>query len=93
MTTIPLQQFHNLLSDAYAVTINDYVYIVSCDSFGDWTASDGDDTVNLSSVDGDIEIDETGVFFYISGEPIKLKFVNLRCFSSDEIANLATDKE
>jgi hypothetical protein len=58
-TTITLNQFHDLLADAYAVCVNDTLYFVGYDTDDNpyIADNDGQDYVDLSSVDGDIEVD------------------------------------
>jgi hypothetical protein len=78
--TISLDQFHDLLADAYAVDVNDTLYFVGYDTDDNPYISDndGNDYVDLSTVDGDIEIDSTSVFFYIQEQPIRMQFLKLR---------------
>ena len=80
MKTITLQQFHNLLADAYAVCVNDTLYFVGYDEDDDpyIASNDGDDYVDLSSVDGDIEVFKDHVLFFIQEEPIELCFLQLK---------------
>ncbi len=40
--------------------------------------NDGNDYVDLSTVDGDIEVDDYALFFYIQGEPFRLIFLNIK---------------
>ena len=56
-TTITLNQFHNLLADAYAVCANDTLYFVGYDTDDNpyIADNDGNDYVDLSTVDGDID--------------------------------------
>jgi len=80
-TTITLDQFHNLLADAYAVCVNDTLYFVGYDT--DDTPyiadTDGHDYIDLSTVDGDIELDDNyAVFFYIQEQPIRMLFLNIK---------------
>jgi hypothetical protein len=79
-TTITLEQFHNLLADAYAVCVNDTLYFVGYDTDDNPYISDndGDDYVDLSTVDGDITIDKGGAYFEIAGDPIRMVFLNIR---------------
>ena len=79
-TTITLEKFHDLLADAYAVCANDTLYFVGYDTDDNPYISDndGNDYVDLSTVDGDIEVDDYAVFFYIQGEPIRLIFLNIK---------------
>jgi hypothetical protein len=90
MATISLETFHSLLAEAYAVTVNDTLYFVGYDTDDSPYISDNDggDYVDLSSVDGDIEIDKTGVFFYIAEEPIRLNFLMIKLFNHADICHL-----
>lgn len=78
-TTITLEQLHDLLGDAYAVCVNDTLYFVGYDNDGNPYISDndGDDFVDLSTVDGDIEVYPNKVFFYVGGEPIEMVFLKI----------------
>jgi len=78
-TTITLNQFHDLLADAYAVCVNDTLYFVGYDTDDNPYISDnnGDDYVDLSTVDGDIEVDDYAVSFWVQGEPIRMLFLNI----------------
>ena len=82
-TTITLDKFHNLLADAYAVCVNDTLYFVGYDTDDNPYISDnnGDDYVDLSSVDGDIEVDDYAVSFWVAGEPIRMLFLNIKKLS------------
>jgi hypothetical protein len=79
-TTITLEQFHDLLSEAYAVCVNDTLYFVGYDTDDNpyIADNDGNDYVDLSTVDGDIEVDDYALFFYIQGEPFRLIFLNIK---------------
>jgi len=79
-TTITLDQFHNLLADAYAVCVNDTLYFVGFDTDDNpyIADNDGDDYVDLSTVDGDIEVRKNYVFFYVQEQPIQLSFLQLK---------------
>lgn len=79
-TTITLDQFHNFLEDCYAVTANDTLYFVGYDTDGQpyIADNDGGDYVDLSSVDGDIEIHDDEVFFYVQECPIRMNFLIVR---------------
>lgn len=86
MPTISLSTFHKLLTEAYAVVLNDTLYFVSYDiEAGSPYVSDNYD---LSSVDGDIEIDVNGVFFYIAEEPIRIHFLMIKKFNHADICHL-----
>jgi hypothetical protein len=76
-TTITLEQFHDLLADAYAVCVNDTLYFVGYDEDENpyIADNDGNDHVDLSTVDGDIEVHPNYVFFHIQGEPIQMTFL------------------
>ena len=78
-TTITLEQFHNFLADAYAVCVNDTLYFVGYDTDNDpyIADNDGDDYIDLSEVDGDIEVDDYAVSFWVQGEPIRMLFLNI----------------
>jgi hypothetical protein len=82
MKTITLNQFHDLLSDSYAVSVNDTLYFVGYDTVGDENPyisdNDGDDYVDLSTVDGDIEVHPNYVFFHVQGEPMQMVFLQIK---------------
>ena len=82
-TTITLQQFHNLLADAYAVTVNDRLYFVGYDTDDNpYIANDySDDYLDLSAVDGDIELHEHYVFFNVQDEAIQMSFLHIQKLS------------
>jgi len=74
METITLEQFHEILDNAYAVDLNNTLYFIGHDDDGPYVAdNDGQDYVSLAEVDGDIEVLECGFFFYVAEEPITLK--------------------
>jgi hypothetical protein len=80
-TTITLEQFHNLLADAYAVCVNDTLYFVGYDTDDNpyIADNDGNDYVDLSTVDGDIELDDDyAVFFWAQGEAFRMIFLNIK---------------
>ena len=79
-STITLDQFHDLLADAYAVSVNDTLYFVGYDTDDNPYISDndGNDYVDLSTVDGDIEVHPHYVFFHIQEQPIQLVFLHLK---------------
>ena len=79
-TTITLEQFHDLLGDAYAVSLNDTLYFVGYDNDGNpyVSDSDGDDYLDLSSVDGDIELDYYAVSFFVGGDPVRILFLTVK---------------
>ena len=77
-TTITLEQFHNFLADAYAVCVNDTLYFVGYNDGNPYIAdNDGCDYVDLSTVDGDIEVDDYAVSFWVQGESIRMLFLNI----------------
>ena len=80
-TTITLDQFHDLLADAYAVSVNDTLYFVGYDTDDNpyIADNDGDDYVDLSTVDGDIELDDDyAVFFYVEEQPFRMIFLDIK---------------
>jgi hypothetical protein len=80
-TTITLDQFHNLLANSYAVCVNDTLYFVGYNPEDDTpyiADTDGHDYVDLSTVDGDIEVHPNYVFFYVQGEPMQMVFLNIK---------------
>ena len=80
-TTITLEQFHELLSDSYAVCVNDTLYFVGYNTEDDTpyiADTDGQDYVDLSTVDGDIEVHPNYVFFYVQGEPMQMVFLQIK---------------
>lgn len=58
MQLISLNHLHNLLADCYAVSVNDTLYFVGYDDNNSPYISDndGNDYIDLSEVDGDIEL-------------------------------------
>jgi hypothetical protein len=80
MRTISLETFHDLLGDAYAVSLNDTLYFVGYDNDGNPYVSDNDggDYIDLSSVDGDIELDDYAVSFFVGGDPIRILFLTIK---------------
>ena len=80
-TTITLNQFHDLLADSYAVCVNDTLYFVGYDTDDNpyIADNDGNDYVDLSTVDGDIEVDDNyAVSFWVQGEPIRMLFLDIK---------------
>jgi hypothetical protein len=79
-TTITLEQFHELLADSYAVCVNDTLYFVGYDTDDNpyIADNDGNDYVDLSEVDGDIEVHPNYVFFYVQGEPMQMVFLQIK---------------
>ena len=84
--TITLEQFHDLLADAYAVCVNDTLYFVGYHTddtpYIAADLDDGKDYVDLSTVDGDIKVHNDYVFFYIQGKPIQLSFLQLKSLTN-----------
>lgn len=78
MKIITLEKLHSLLNEAYAVEVNAILYFVGEDDDGLFIAdNDGQDRVNLSEVDGDIEVTGNGYFFYVAEDPILLKILHI----------------
>ena len=80
-TTITLEEFHTLIADSYAVSVNDTLYFVGYDTDDNpyIADNDGNDYVDLSTVDGDIELDDDyAVFFYVNGDPFRMIFLNIK---------------
>lgn len=77
---ITLEQFHDMLSDSYAVSVNDTLYFVGYDTDGSPYVADNDnqDRIDLVTVDGSIESHPNYVFFYVQGEPIKVVFLQIK---------------
>lgn len=77
MKTITLDQFHKILAESFAVCVNDTLYFVGYDSDDFPYIADNwnEDRIDLGEVDGDIEVTESGVFFYVEEEPIEMKFL------------------
>ena len=78
--TITLEQFHNLLDYAYAVTVNDYLYFIGYDENENPYVADnnGDDYIDLSSVDGDIKVLTNEIFFEVGGESIRMLLLGIQ---------------
>ena len=79
--TISLDQFHDLLAYSYAVCVNDTLYFVGYDTDDNpyIADNDGNDYVDLSTVDGDIELDDDyAVFFYVNGDPFRMIFLHIK---------------
>lgn len=76
---ITLEKFHELLADAYAVTVNDYLYFVGYDTDDSPYVADnnGDDYIDLSTVDGDIKVLTNEIFFEVAGEPIRMLLLHI----------------
>lgn len=79
MKTITLNEFHRIVSEAFAVCANDTLYFVGHDD--DDCLYVGDDNndvrIELAEVDGDIEVGESAFFFSVGGEPIELEILNV----------------
>jgi hypothetical protein len=74
------------MTDSYAVSVNDTLYFVGQDSETGMpytSTSDGDDYTDYSTVDGDIELIENGVFFTINEEPYRIHFLDIRLFNDN----------
>jgi hypothetical protein len=80
MKTISLNQFHELIADSYAVCVNDTLYFTGyvTDNNPYIADNDGNDYVDLSTVDGDIEVHPNYVFFYVQGEPMQMVFLQIK---------------
>jgi len=75
-----LEKLHELLAQSYAVCVNDTLYFVGYDASTGApyiSNNDGEDYVDLSSVDGTIEAHPNKVFFYVGGEPIEMVFLQI----------------
>jgi hypothetical protein len=83
LATITLEQFHSLLADACAVCANDTLYFVgyNTDNNPYIADSDGQDYVDLSTVDGDIEVGDCAASFWVQGNPIRMTFLNTKDLS------------
>jgi len=79
-TTITINQFHNLLADSYAVSVNDTLYFVGYDTDDNpyIADNDGQDYVDLSTVDGDIEVYKNYVTFWVGGEAMQMVFLQIK---------------
>jgi hypothetical protein len=77
---ITLEQFHEMLSDSYAVSVNDTLYFVGYDTDGSPYVADNDnqDRIDLDTVDGSIEAHPNYVFFYVQGKPIQVVFLQIK---------------
>lgn len=76
---ITLEKLHSLLNEAFAVCLDGTLYFVGHDTEDNIFVADndGENRIDLSEVDGDIEVMETGVSFHIAGEPFELKFLGI----------------
>jgi len=79
-TTITINQFHNLLADSYAVSVNDTLYFVGYDTDDNpyIADNDGQGYVDLSTVDGDIEVYKNYVTFWVGGEAMQMVFLQIK---------------
>ena len=80
LQTMTLEKLHELLAQSYAVCVNDTLYFVGYDASTGApyiSNNDGEDYVDLSSVDGTIEAHPNKVFFYVGGEPIEIVFLQI----------------
>jgi hypothetical protein len=78
---ITLEQFHEMLSESYAVSVNDTLYFVGYDieTESPYVAdNDNQDRIDLDTVDGSIEAHPNYVFFYVQGEPIQVVFLQIK---------------
>ena len=82
---ISLQQLHQLLADVYAVSVNDTLYFVGYDEDGNpYVAdNDGNDYVDLSTVDGEINIDKDTATFEVAEQPIQIVFLQSKNLLQD----------
>lgn len=85
MKTISLDQFRNLLSDSYAVCMNDTLYYVDFDMENNpYIATNVyGDYFELFMIDSDIQFDDYAVFFYIQDQPIRMMFLTIKEFKID----------
>ena len=74
---ITLEEFHSLLADAYAVVANDTLYFVGYDDEDTPYIADnnGDEHVSFRKLDGPVVIYGNTLFFYVDGEPFKLRLL------------------
>ena len=82
---ITLQQLHQLLADAYAVSVNDTLYFVGYDEDENPYVADneGNDYVDLSTVDGEINIDKYTATFEVAEHPIQIVFLQSKNLLQD----------
>jgi len=86
MKTIELDVFHSMLADAYAVVVGDTLYYVGYDNEDQpYVAdNDGNDRLELSEVDGDIQVvNKHTVCFCVGGDEVLLSFLQLTEISVD----------
>lgn len=77
--TIPIEKFHELLGEAYAVCVDDTLYYVGYDDNDEpyIADNDGQGYVSLAKIDGDIEVIPFGLFFHVKGMGITMKFLSV----------------
>lgn len=77
---ITLEQFHDMLSDSYAVSVNDTLYFVGYDTDESPYVADNDnqDRIDFDTVDGSIESHPNYVLFYVQGQPIQVVFLQIK---------------
>jgi len=86
MKTIALDVFHSMLANAYAVVVGDTLYYVGYDNEDQpYVAdNDGNDRLELSEVDGDIQVvNKHTVCFCVGGDEVELSFLELTEISVD----------
>jgi len=78
--TITLEQFHNLLDLSYAVVVNDCLYFIDYDTDDNPYIADSnrDDYIDLSTVDGDIQVKTNEIFFEVAGEHIQMLLLQIK---------------
>jgi hypothetical protein len=79
MKTISLEQLHGILSDAFAVCVNDTLYFVGYDNddIPYIADNDGQDLVSFEEVDGYISVTDRGLFFFVAEQPIMMKILHV----------------
>lgn len=87
---ITLDQFHSLLHQSYAVCVNNVLYFVGYDEEENpyISTNDGEDYIDLSSVDGDITLDEYAAFFYVQEQPVRVVFLIIMDAMKDGMLNI-----
>ena len=82
---ITLQQLHQLLADAYAVSVNDTLYFVGYDEDENpyIADNDGNDYIDFSTVDGEINIDKYTATFEVAEQPIQIVFLQSKNLLQD----------
>ena len=82
--TLTIEQLHKKLTECYAVSVNDTLYFVGWVDDSPYVSDNfGDDQIDFSVVDGDIEVTESGVFFYVASDPVELKFLQVSTVAED----------